>query len=253
LRSKTHRSIVQTRRTVQRQLMSEPTITRVEPLRPRGLRVRVHLSRGEPLEVALESLERHSLRVGDTLPPHRRHHLINADGDVRVRDAALNLLSHRARTRSELRKKLMDRGHPGARIDACLRRLEDRGLLDDRAVASAFVRERLRFRPRGPRRLSAELRAKGIAADVAADVIADVLEDQSMSETDLAVEAARQWLSRQSSTVARALGRATRSPESEKARGRLRGYLGRRGFGGEPLREAMEAARQAAGSRPDPD
>jgi regulatory protein len=232
--------------------MSEPTITRVEPLRPRGLRARVHLSRGEPLEVALEALERLSLGAGDALPSHRRHHLINADADVRVRDAALNLLSHRARTRSELRKKLLDRGHSGARIEACLRRLEDRGLLDDRAVASAFVRDRLRFRPRGPRRLSAELRAKGISADVAADVIADVLEEQEISETDLAVEAARQWLSRQGSGVVRAMGRGTRSPESEKARRRLRGYLGRRGFGGEPLREAMEAAREAAGPDSDP-
>ena len=33
-------------------IVTSPLITRVEPLRPRGLRVRVHLDRGEALEVA---------------------------------------------------------------------------------------------------------------------------------------------------------------------------------------------------------
>jgi regulatory protein len=196
--------------------------------------------------VALEALERLSLGVGDSLPSRRRHHLLNADADVRVRDAALHLLSHRARTRAELRRRLLDKGHPAPRVDACLQRLEDRGLLDDEAVASAFVRDRLRFRPRGARRLSAELRAKGIPAHVAADVVAGVLEDQEVSEGDLARRAARQWLSRQGQGVLRALAGDARSPETQKARRRLRAYLARRGFDGEALRTATDAALREA-------
>lgn len=233
--------------------MSDPTITRVEALRPRGLRARVHLSRGEPLEVALEALERLSLGVGDPLPQNRRHHLLNDDADVRVRDAALHLLSHRARTRAELRRRLLDKGHPGPRVDACLQRLEDRGLLDDEAVASAFVRDRLRFRPRGPRQLSAELRGKGIPPDLAREVIANVLEDQEVTETDLARHAARQWLSRQGQGVLTALAGDARSTESQKARGRLRGYLARRGFGGEALAGAMDLVIREAGQSADTD
>jgi regulatory protein len=199
--------------------------------------------------VALEVLERHSLGVGDPLPSHRRHHLLNADADVRVRDTALHLLSHRARTRAELRRRLLDKGHPGPRVDACLRRLEERGLLDDEAVASAFVRDRLRFRPRGPRRLSAELRAKGIPADVAADVVAGVLEDQEISERDLAQRAARQWLSRQGQAVLGALAGEARSAASQKAQRRLHGYLARRGFGSEALSDATALViREAEGS-----
>ena len=82
---------------------ADPQITRIEPLKPRGLRVRIHLDQGEPFEVTLEALERSRLGSGDALPTSRHHRLLNDDADIRVRDAALNLLSYRARTRQELR------------------------------------------------------------------------------------------------------------------------------------------------------
>jgi regulatory protein len=203
----------------------------------------VHLdSAEEPLEVALEALERLTLGVGDPLPPNRRHHLLSADADVRVREAALNLLSYRARTRTELRRKLLGKQFPPSRVDPCLDRLEERGLLDDRAVAAAFVRDRLRLRPKGPRRLTAELRAKGVDGDLAQNVVAQVLVDEGTTENDLARELALGWLGRQGAGVVQALVAPGRSPESEKARRRLHGYLGRRGFGGEALRTAMDVA-----------
>ena len=222
---------------------NDPVITRLEPLRPRGLRVRVHLDRGDPLEVALEALERLGLGVGDPLPPNRRHHLANADAEVAVREAALNLLSHRARTRAELRSKLVGRGFRPARVDPCLDRLEERGLLDDAAVASAFVRDRVRHRPRGARRLTQELRAKGVGDAVAQDVVEKVLEEESLTETDLARRVLEGWLKRQGPSVRRALAGPAPTPEREKARRRLYGYLARRGFAGPALSQAMDLAR----------
>jgi regulatory protein len=227
------------------------TISRIEPLRPRGLRVRVHLSAGEPLEVALEALERSRLGVGDALPPNARHHLLNADADVRVRDAALNLLSFRARTRAELRRRLREKGFRPARIDPCLDRLEEKGFLDDEAVAAAFVRDRLNHRPRGASRLSTELRAKGIQGDVARTVVDNVMAEQEVSELDLALQVAEGWLSRQGPAVRASLGAEGVDPERQKARRRLYGFLARRGFRGDALRAAMERALAlAAGEEP---
>lgn len=219
---------------------NDPVITRLEPLRPRGLRMRVHLDRGEPLEVALEALERERVGVGDPLPPNRRHHLLDADAEVRVREAALNLLSHRARTRAELRKRLVGKDFRPARVDACLDRLEARGLLDDEAVASAFVRDRIRFRPRGKARLSEELRAKGVEEGVARAVVDQVLSQEDLSEDALAQRVLEGWLKRQGPAVHAALAQSGRSPEREKARNRLYGYLARRGFRGPALSRAME-------------
>ena len=222
------------------------SISRIEPLRPRGLRVRIHLSEGEPFEVALEALERSRLGVGDPLPSNARHHLLNADADVRVRDAALNLLSFRARTRTELRRKLREKGFRPARIDPCLDRLEKKGFVDDEAVAAAFVRDRLNHRPRGPSRLGTELRAKGIPGNIAETIVDRVMEEQEVSELDLALQVAEGWLNRQGPSVRTSLGAAAADPGREKARRRLYGFLARRGFRGDALRTAMERARTLA-------
>jgi len=228
--------------------MAHPVITRLEPLRPRGLNLRVHLDRGEPLEVALEAVERMGLGVGDPLPSNVRHHLLDADAEVKIREAALNLLSHRARTRTELRRKLVGKGFRPARVDPCLDRLEARGLLDDAAVASAFVRDRIRHRPRGKGRLAQELRAKGVSDTVARTVVDQVLEDEDLTEGQLATRVVEGWLRRQGPAVVRALRLKERSPEREKARRRLHAYLARRGFGGAALSKAMELALRSANS-----
>ena len=211
--------------------------------------MRVHLDRGDPLEVALEALERLRLGVGDPLPPRRRHLLKEADGEVRVREAALNLLSHRARTRSELRSRLLRKAFGARAVDACLDRLEERGLLDDRAVAAAYVRDRLRHRPRGTSRLTQEVRAKGVDDTTARAVVDGVLEDENVTEEALATRVMEGWLKRQGPEVLRALGSRERSPERERARRRLYGFLARRGFRGAALTRAMDQAAEAAAAR----
>jgi regulatory protein len=226
--------------------MADARISRVEPLPPKGLRVCVSLDQGDPLEVALEAIELARLGVGDVLTPTARRALVDADAEVQVREAALGLLSHRARTRQELRRKLRGKRFDPARIDACLDRLEERGLLSDAAVAAAFVRDRLRFHPRGRARLASELRAKGVEANVAQQSIGLVFEDEEMSDAGLARSAADAWLARQPAEVAAALGSRTHTPASGKAKRRLYGYLARRGFRGDALADAMRYAEEAA-------
>lgn len=226
--------------------MPHPLITRLQPLRPRGLRVLVHLDRGEPFEVTLEALERARLGVGDPLPPAKRHHLLNADADILVRDAALNLISYRARTRRELGRRLRKKGFAPARIEPCLDRLAERGLIDDGAVAAAFVRDRLRHRPRGRARLASELRAKGVGMETAEATISQVFDDEAVDDRSLAVDAAERWVVRQGDALLRALAARRGTPEADKARRRLRGYLARRGFRGPDVAAAFERAVELA-------
>jgi len=222
---------------------------RVESLPPKGLRVRLHLDRGDPLEITLEAFELARLGVGDALSADARAGLLELDADVRVRESALGLLAHRARTRQELAGKLRRKGFGKDRIDACLGRLEERGLLNDAAVAAALVRDRLRHRPRGEARMVSELRSKGIEQAVAAETIARVFADEEVDDAALAREAASAWLARQSAAVHEALGNA-RSLDRDKARRRLYGYLARRGFRGDALGAAMDhAERLSSGDR----
>jgi regulatory protein len=226
-------------------MMSEPHLLRVESLPPKGLRVLLHLDRGDPLEVSLEAFELSRLGVGDALSGDARAGLLDLDADVRVREIALGLLAHRARTRQELAGKLRRKGFGRDRIHACLGRLEERGLLNDAAVAAALVRDRLRHRPRGEARMVSELRSKGIEQAVAAETIARVFADEEVDDAALAREAASAWLGRQGAAVQRALG-DLRSPDRDKARRRLYGYLARRGFRGDALTHAMDHVERLA-------
>jgi len=228
-----------------------PLVTRIEPLRPRGLRVLLHLDTDEPFEITLEALELSRLGVGDRLSHDARRALLEADADVRVRDAALNLLSHRARTRRELKTRLRQKGFGAERIDACLDRLEQRGLLDDAAVAAAFIRDRLRHRPRGKARLASELRAKGLDTDTASETIDRVFDDEGASDVELAREAAEGWMHRQGAIMITALAGGG-GTDHDRARRRLHGYLARRGFRGDALALAMERATELARVRATP-
>ncbi len=196
----------------------------------------------EPFEVMLEALERSRLGVGDSLTRPARHALLNHDADVRVRDAALNLLSYRARTRVELRRRLRQKGFRPARIDLCLDRLEERGLIDDASVAAAFVRDRLRHRPKGRSALTAELRTKGISPELAHRAIDGVFDSERTSDQDLARAAVEKWVARQNRAVLEALVDDTWSDEKQKVRRRLTSWLARRGFGGGTRNDAVAHA-----------
>ena len=223
-----------------------PLITRIQSLRPRGLKVLIHTDCDEPFEVTLEALERNRLGVGDPLPEARRHLLLNDDADVRVREAALNLLSYRMRTRSELKRRLRQKDFRPARIDLCLDQLEAKGFLNDEAAATAFIRDRLRHRPRGKARLSSELRSKGLDADTVNRVINDVFENEGTDDLLLARQVAEGWLRRQNQDTVKTLADTAHSQSREKVRRRLYGHLTRRGFRGDALRTAIEETIEAA-------
>ncbi len=225
---------------------SNPLITSIQSLRPRGLKVLIHTDCDEPFEVTLEALERNRLGVGDPLPEARRHLLLNDDADVRVREAALNLLSYRMRTRSELKRRLRQKDFRPARIDLCLDQLEAKGFLNDEAAAAAFIRDRLRHRPRGKARLSSELRSKGLDADTVNRVINDVFENEGTDDLLLARQVAEGWLRRQNQDTVKTLADTAHSQSREKVRRRLYGHLTRRGFRGDALRTAIEETIEAA-------
>jgi regulatory protein len=72
----------------------------------------------------------------------------------------LGLLSRRAHSRVELRRKLGRRGYDQGETEAALSRLLELGYLDDRSFAEGHVRRRGALR--GPLALSAELAARGV-------------------------------------------------------------------------------------------
>ena len=199
-----------------------------------------------PIELALDVMERSGIHVGDEITAKDLVQLQENDAKWRVRQAALHLLSYRPRAEQELRVRLRSQGFPHASVEWCLRVLEEQGLIDDHAFASAFVRSRIRLRPRGRFRLSQELRQKGVSAEVAEQAIEQAFSSEETSEQDLARAAARGWLARQGSTLTESLAGTDPSKERERARRRLHAFLSRRGFGADVIRVGMEEAESGA-------
>ncbi len=88
---------------------------------------------------------------------------------------ALALLSRRAYTEAELRKKLAD--YPEAEVEAALARLRAWGYLDDQALAEAFVRGRAgRY---GRYRLARDLLARGVPEALVEELVTDLAEEEA--------------------------------------------------------------------------
>jgi regulatory protein len=203
-------------------------ITRISPCPRRTQRVAVHLDTGETLELALEVVHGAGLATGDPLPPERRASLEAADLRWRAREAALTLLSHRARSAAEIRSRLRRKGFPEEVTVACVEALAERGLVDDGSFAGAFTRDRIRFRPKGARLIAQELRARGVDEETARDAIADALRELGEDERSLADRVAAKWKPRT-------------DEDPRRAYSRLSGMLARRGFSAETVQAVAHA------------
>lgn len=218
-------------------------VPRIEKLRrlPRSQRVQVVLKDGRSWTLAEELVLDAGLHAGDSVDPAALVDLERRDEPYRARDAALNLLSYRARSTAELRRRLLRKGFEAAVVDRCLEDMRGHGYLDDAAFAEAFVRDRLRMRPRGRRRLVAELRGKGVDPDTAAAAVDRALQEADATEEQLSLEAARAWAARNRAR----LDRAARDADARtSARQSLYAYLARRGFRPDTVQAALRAVFQ---------
>ncbi len=153
------------------------------------------------------------------------------DPEAVARNLCLRALTGAPKTRSQLADLLESRGVPDEAAEAVLDRFTDVGLIDDAAVARAWVSSRQSGRGLARRALSAELRAKGVDPEVAAEAVEAVDDDDER-------EAARRLVERRVGGMRR-LDRAT-------ATRRLIGMLARKGYNGglaaAVVREALDGA-----------
>lgn len=210
-------------------------ITALKPQERAPERVNVFVDGTFRCGLAYEIAYGASLRVGDEVSEELLASLERKDTLWKAREAALNLLSYRARTRSELEQRLRRKEFPEDVVEACVSELVEKGLVDDEAFAESFIRDRVRSRPRGARRLVQELRAKGVDVETARAMVERTLEAEAVSEVELAREVAEGWARR-----AYGAKSGASTPDARDARRRLYGHLARRGFGGEVIRTVMD-------------
>ncbi|HMS76198.1 regulatory protein RecX [Gordonia sp. (in: high G+C Gram-positive bacteria)] len=135
-------------------------------------------------------------------------------------DVALRLLGVRARSRHEMRERLLRRGFADDVVEDVMARLDRAGLLDDADFAAEWVRSRHAYSGRGRIALKQELRSKGIDAEVIDEALGDISPD---AERVNAVSMATKKLAAMRVDL-------TDRAERDKAFRRLAGVLSRRGY-----------------------
>lgn len=152
-----------------------------------------------------------------------------------VRKRALGLLDQRARSRHELRERLIKAEFAPELVDEVLASLERASLIDDSLFAHEWVRQRAARRGKSAKALDMELRDKGVAGAIRADALAQISEEDEEAQARALAE-----------KKARALKvvPADRA-EYDKALRRVVGVLARRGYSSEltvrVARESLDA------------
>ncbi|MBA2708206.1 MAG: regulatory protein RecX [Gemmatimonadaceae bacterium] len=145
-------------------------------------------------------------------------------------DQALSLLTARAYSVGNLRRKLVLKQYPADEVSSVIERLMKSGLLDDERFAEQFVRGRLPGKGASRVRLKQQLFQRGISAEIAETAIDQVMNDEPVDTQSMVIRAARKKLTSMSNL------------EPVVQRRRLYAYLGRAGYKPDEIRLAMLAA-----------
>lgn len=196
-------------------------ITALEVQKRNKERVNVYLDGDYAFSVDLMSAAR--LRKGQMLSDADITALRDQDVISKAFERSIRYLSTRPRSVQEIRRKLKEKDIPENAIDVVIARLEEHGYVNDAEFARLWIRDRSTFNPRGPMALRSELRSKGISQSIIDELLND------LGTTDLAMQAAQTKLS------------SLRGLDKPTFRKKLGGFLARRGFKYDTIREVTDA------------
>ena len=200
--------------------MSRVTALRIG--KGRGNRVNLFLDDRFVFSLEADVVVKEGLQIGQELSANQLEALAKSDHFHRCLNAAIRYLSYRPRSRSEVRRRLQQKGFDNDTIEAVIAKLKEQGLIDDIDFARFWKENRDSFSPRSQWLTKLELKQKGVADDIIDQVV------KTIDDEDSAYRAA--------------LSKARSLPRSDYQgfRRRLGEYLKRRGFGYGAINHTIE-------------
>ena len=199
------------------------TITRIQTQKKDPRRRSVFLDGKFAFGLGEEIVSRLGLEKGETLTEPRIKEILGQKAENEAKSAALRFLSFRRRTEKEIRDKLRKKGFDDKSIRRTIEKLKRYDLVNDSEFATAWVKERLAYKPRGKKLLAQELWKKGIKKDIIDQVTEELCRDEQKSAAEL---------------VEKVKGRY-KNLEPKVARRRMYGLLMRRGFSYDTAKNAL--------------
>jgi regulatory protein len=203
-------------------------VTAIEPQVRNAERVSIFVDGEFTLGVFAEVVLLAGLRVGQPVSVDDLRALAHKEELRQARECALTYLGYRARSRLEIARRLGRAGFSPEAIEETLIALARVDMVNDAEFSQSWAQARTRStsRPLGPRRITAELRQKGVERAV----IDEALEflDPAL-QLELALQAGQKKL------------HSLRGEEPAAARKKLAAALSRRGFSWEICSQVLDA------------
>ena len=202
-----------------------PIITKLERQKRHPKRLSVFLDGEFAFGADEEVVAQLGLSVDKRVDAETIRRAVEKEEEHKVLEKALRYLSFRNRSVKELKTFLLGKGYYPAVVSRILTRLEEVGLLDDRAFAKAWADVRVKSKGMGERLLERELRQKGIKKEAIREAVEGLGDEE---ERALSLALAR---------VERLKGL-----DKETAKRRLAGFLQRKGYSGEVVYDVVRKA-----------
>jgi len=193
--------------------------------------VRVTVNDGETFCLRNNDCKKHDLREGDRIDVQKLKNDLLLEQYPDALSRAVRLLALRARSCFEIKKQLTDACYLADTVEMVLTKLQSNGLLDDRAFAGQWARERT-ARQIGRARILHELRQKGVDHTLAEQVVAGL-------EADEQDENAKK--------LAEKLAKRYRNAAPEDARRKIIQAIRRRGYSYGEAKRALDETRYDIG------
>jgi regulatory protein len=204
-------------------------VTRVRAVPGDPARTRVELADGRRLVVDSTLAAQLGLTKGTRLAGAGAEEVVLRGEEGAAKERALRYLKDRDRSRVEVERRLARYGYSTDTVAAVIVWLSEIGYLDDRRFAESFVRSRNRA-GWGPRRFNHELVKRGVDKRVADEAVRALQAEQG-DDGDPAAALAEM--------VARRFERDL-GTDPVKARRRIQGYLQRRGYEWDTIKEVLD-------------
>lgn len=142
-----------------------PRVIAIEQGKGRKQSRTISLENGDVFSLTEDVFFQNHFSVDDELSEDEIKNLRHQDEILRIKQAALVLLSYRKRSKRELFRRLKDKGFTSGYISETLEILEEKGYMDDIDFAESFARDKVRQTRMGPVKLSLELKKHGIGME----------------------------------------------------------------------------------------
>jgi regulatory protein len=199
----------------------------IAALKRKGKNVTVIFDNDDHIVLDYNTVLDSGLRKNDVIDENKREELEYQSRLQRIKYTAFRLLSNRAHSSVELKRKLLSKGFELIPVEKVISSLTDDRFLNDEDFSSAYIEERSVKKKIGPQKIKAELFKRGVDRKVIEKLIVNIDPEQNFE--NLVNLATKKFKSIRN-----------REQDFRKLRFKLYSYLSSRGFESDLIQKVLD-------------